>query len=96
MAQPQEKHPLVTRVIRIGWVCVAVSALFLYLSGSLPAEGGDVMQWALLLMVARLFGLASFTIGAVAIYNRRFGEGIALFGVSIALPVLSFLLHGTL
>ena len=96
MSQPQEAHPIVTRVIRIGWVCVLLSALFLYFSGSIPADGDDLMQWAMLLMVARLFGLASFVIGAVAIYNHRLGEGISLFGISVALPVLSFLVHGTL
>ena len=95
--QPQ-KHPLVDRIIWIGWGCVLLSAIFLYLSGAFPKEADEakMMRWAMLLMVARMFGIASFTIGGVAIYNRRFGTGIALFGISVALPVLSFLVHGTL
>lgn len=90
--------PTVDRVIRAGWVCVALSAIFLWLSGPMTrsTDGTDAVLWALYLMAARMFGICSFAIGGVAIYNQRWGMGIALFLVSVLLPFLAYTMHGTI
>lgn len=88
----------VRTVLRSGWVCVGLSAVFLYLSHPIGSGGGqeNLLLWATWLMFARLFGIASFAIGCVAIYNHRWTQGIALLLLSVVLPVVSFFLHGTL
>ena len=90
--------PLIRKVLRAGWGCVALSVVFLYLSHPIGSGGGqeNLLLWATWLMFARLFGIASFAIGCVAIYNQRWTQGIAMLLLSVVLPVISFLLHGTL
>ncbi len=89
---------LVRRILRIGWVCVALAALFLYLSQAIDhtAGGSAHLAWASTLMFARLCGLISFAIGGIALYNHRWTEGVLLQLLSIVLPVVSFLVHGTI
>jgi cation transport regulator ChaC len=90
--------PLLRKVFAAGWGCVALSAVFLYLSHPIGAGGSqeNLLLWATWLMFARLFGIGSFAVGCVAIYNQRWNQGIALLLLSVVLPVISFLLHGTL
>lgn len=91
-------HPVVRRAIWGGWACVALSALFLYLSGptaSAPAEDYGVL-WAMYLMLARLFGIGSFAIGTLAVFNQRWLVGITLLLLSVVLPVIAYRLHGTI
>ena len=82
--------PAIRRVLAAGWACIALSAAFLFLSRPIgPGRGGgEILWWATLLMLARLFGMASFAIGCVAIDNRRWHQGMAM--------ILSFYWHGTL
>jgi len=95
--RPHE-HLLVRRAIRAGWVCVALSALFLYLSGPTaraPAQDYGVL-WATYLMLARLFGIGSFAIGTLAVFNQRWFVGISLLLLSVVLPVIAYRVHGTI
>lgn len=89
---------LVQRVVLTGWACILFSALFLWLSSVVDSgrDGAGSILWASLLMVARLCGLASFAIGGVAIYNRRWTAGVLLMLLSVALPVVAFVVHGTI
>lgn len=88
---------LVRRLIWSGWACIALSALFLYMSGPIAsARGNDAeVLWAVYLMLARLFGICAFAIGGVAIFNHRWTEGILLCLLAVALPFLSLHMHGT-
>ncbi len=92
-------HPLVARAIWCGWGCVALSALFLWLSGPMtggPEAAGDGVLWAVYLMLARLFGIASFAIGGLAIFNHRWTVGVLLLLISVILPFVAYQLHGTI
>jgi hypothetical protein len=86
------------KALRAGWASVGLSAILLYLSQPLGSGGSqeNVLLWATYLMGARLFGIASFAIGCIAIYNQRWTHGIALLLLSVVLPFVSILLHGTL
>ena len=88
---------LVRRTVIAGRWCVVCSALFLYLSKAVDSETalGNSM-WAILLMAARMCGLGSFAIGGVAIYNGRWTEGVLLMLLSFILPVIAFVVHGTI
>lgn len=89
---------LVRRIILVGRACVFLSALFLYLSHVVDSDvgGWQYHLWAIFLMIARMCGLASFAIGGVAIYNRRWTEGVLLMLLSVTLPVIAFLMYGTI
>ncbi len=89
---------LVRRTLYAGWLCVALSALFLYVSGTVDVERGRSSDflWATSLMLARLFGMGSFAIGGVAIYNHRWTEGVLIMLSSVVLPLIAFVLHGTI
>ena len=89
---------LVRRTIRAGWVCVVLSALFLYLSKAVEPgqEGSSEVLWAVYLMMARMCGIASFAIGGIAIYNHRWTEGVMMLLLSVVLPVIAFFVHGTI
>lgn len=91
------QQALVGRVIVAGWLLVALSAVFLYLSRPAPAgqPPRDVLWWAVALMAARLCGIGSFAIGCVAVYNQRWTHGVALLLLSVVLPAIAFHLHGT-
>ena len=92
----QARHDrVVRRTLNGAWVCVALSAIFLWLSKVGEAGGGDVL-WAMSLMLARLFGMTSFALGGVALYNHKWNEGIALLLISVVLPVIAFVVHGTI
>ena len=81
-----------------GWACVVLSAVFLYLSkvaGPDQPNPNDVV-WAVSLMMARLCGMSSFAIGAVAIYNHRWTQGVLMMLSSVVLPGIAFLVHGTI
>lgn len=86
------------RVIWAGWVCVVLAAVFLYISKVVEPEQGEsgYALWATYLMLARLCGLSSFAIGGIAIFNHRWVEGIAMLLLSFGLPVIAFVLHGTI
>lgn len=88
---------LVRRLVWAGWVCIALSALFLYLSGpiSSPQGAGGEVLWAIWLMLARLFGIGAFAIGGIAIFNHRWTEGILLCLLAVSLPFVSLSMHGT-
>lgn len=88
-------HLLVRRLIWGGRMSIVLSALFLYLSGPITGDGNEVM-WAVYLMLARLFGIFAFAVGGVAIFNRRWTEGILLCLAAVALPFLSLYMHGTI
>lgn len=88
---------LLQRLLFVGWGCLALSALCLYLSeppapGSADGEWG----WAVLMMTARLAGTVGFAVGGVAIFNRRWFEGISMCLIAVILPLVSFFTHGTL
>ena len=91
-------RPLVRKVILAGWGCLAASALLLYLS--LPFASGrqteNLVIGAICLMLARLAGIGAFVVGGVAIFNRRWFHGLALFSLSVLLPYLAFHFHGTI
>ena len=89
---------LVRRVILAGWACVLLSAVFLYLSKSVgPGEARDSpILFAIYLMLARLFGIASFAIGGVSIYNHHWTAGVMMMLSSVVLPIFAFLVHGTI
>lgn len=92
-----ESRRLFERAIRIGWLCVAASAVFLYLSrpGEFADAHGQEIRRAIYLMAARLSGIGSFAIGSLAIYNRRWTTGLILLILSMALPFVAFHWHGT-
>lgn len=95
---PDDFGPLVRKLIFAGWICLAVSALFLYLS--VPFASGrqtdNLVLGAIYLMLARLAGIGAFAAGGVAIFNRRWLHGVALFLLSVLLPYLAFHFHGTI
>lgn len=93
-----QQGTLIRKALRAGWASVFLSAVFLYLSHPIGSGGSqeNLLLWATWLMCARLFGIVSFAIGCVAIYNQRWTQGIALLLLSVVLPVVSILLHGTL
>lgn len=87
----------VRRALLAGWACVALSAVFLWLSGPVTGSAGsDGVLWAVYLMLARLFGIGSFAIGALAIFNHRWLTGILLLLLSVVLPVVAYTMHGTI
>ena len=95
MRQKRLANPLIPRIIAAGWLCVGLSAGFLWLSSVFADDPAKATLWALFLMLARLFGIASFAIGGLAIFNHRWAVGIALFLISVALPFLAYSLFGT-
>lgn len=99
MGNPSGEQGLrIRKALRAGWASVFLSAVFLYLSHPIGSGGSqeNLLLWATWLMAARLFGIASFAIGCVAIYNQRWTQGIVLLLLSVVLPVVSILLHGSL
>ena len=89
---------LVRRTIRAGWGCVLLSAMFLYLSKAVESGQGGLGDalWATFLMAARMCGISSFAIGGVAIYNERWTQGVLMMLLSVLLPVIAFVVHGTI
>ena len=105
MGRPDEGAPghrsgrgkiFVRKLIWGGWACLALSALFLYLSGPISSAQGNEVKWAVYLMLARLFGMFAFAIGGVAIFNHRWTEGILLCLIAVVLPFFSLHMHGTI
>ena len=96
-APVDREQRFVRRIIAAGWGCIAMSALFLFLSNPVPGttEGGSDVLWALYLMLARFFGIASFAIGGVAIFKQRWTMGIVICLISVILPFLAYGMHGT-
>ena len=88
----------VRRAIWAGWICVVLSALFLALSKVVSSDTGSAehILWAIFLMVARMCGIASFAIGLVAIYNRRWTSGVLMLLCAVWLPVMAFIFFGTI
>jgi hypothetical protein len=98
MLQGLVPSPAESTLATAGRASIALSALFLYLSGPIAlakADGSEVM-WAIYLMSARLFGICAFAIGGVAIFNHRWTEGILLCLLAVTLPFLSLYMHGTI
>ena len=91
-------HPLVNRAIWADWGCVVLSAIFLWLSGPMTqsSDSGHAVMWAVYLMLARFFGICSFAIGGLAIFNHRWWVGVTLFLLSVLLPFLAYTMHGTI
>ena len=93
------RWPIVLRrLLLAGWACLLLSALCLYFSAPLApgnSRGGEV-AWAPIFMLARLAGTVAFAIGGVAIFNRRWLEGIAMCLLAVVLPFVSFFVHGTI
>ncbi len=84
-----------SRAIIVGWVCALLSTFFLFLSIRFFAGAESSNWWAIAMMTARLFGVVSFFIGAVAIFNKRWTSGVLLFLLSIGLPIVAFHFHGS-
>lgn len=97
-AEPSRAQVLVKRTILVGWVCVVLSALFLYLSKVVDSDAGGFgnVMWSMFLMAARTCGISSFAIGGVALYNNRWTEGVLMLLLSVVLPVIAFVVHGTI
>lgn len=88
---------MISMLIRYGWVCVAASALFLTCSiFTVEPDGGIGMGMAVCLTLARICGIGGFVIGLIAIFNRRWNQGTPLILLSIGLPFVSFIFHGTI
>ena len=97
-AESGRAETFVRRVVLAGWICLAISAACLALVGFTdPASrGSGMMVRVCLWMMARMFGLATFAIGCIAIYNHRWTTGVFLLLLAVILPVLAFLAHGTI
>ncbi len=97
MNEREDTEKFVKKIILIGWIAIALSSLFLFISGysigGVPA--GSKTLRALLLMLARTAGMAAFGIGAFAIVNHRWTVGVLLIILSTGLPIVSLYLHGT-
>lgn len=76
-----------------GWVCLALSSSFFYISTRGYGGTTSAMGW---LMVSRLAGIGAFLAGGIAIFNQRWTNGTLLFIGSIVLPFLSLFVHGTI
>ena len=96
-AELTRSQVLVKRMIFLGWSCLFLSAVFLYLSKQVGVEEDSAnIPWALLLMSARLCGLTSFAIGGLAIYNGKWTTGVLMLLFSVVLPVVAFVVHGAI
>ena len=88
---------LIHRIILFGWVSLALSVAFLFLSGDILEEAGGESVWpAIWLMISRTCGIGAFLVGAFALFNRRWTTGVCLFFLSIFLPIIAYHLHGTI
>ncbi len=92
------RHPWVRRILVIGWTSIFLSAVCLLAGDWVATTKPDTtpLVWGLLLMGARLFGLTSFTIGVVAVFNHRWTQGILLLLLAVGLPIAAFLTFGTI
>lgn len=92
------RHPWVRRILVIGWISIVLSAICLFAGDWVATTKPDTtpLAWGLLLMGARVFGLTSFTIGAVAVFNHRWTQGILLLLLAVGLPIAAFLMFGTI
>ncbi|MGE3164609.1 MAG: hypothetical protein AB7O52_06875 [Planctomycetota bacterium] len=96
-ATAHRHQTLVRRIVVTGWACVLLSAVFLYLSKAVDSNthSGDLL-WSIFMMAARMCGIASFAIGGVAIYNDRWIDGVSMMLFSVVLPVIAFVVYGTI
>ncbi|MCB0353857.1 MAG: hypothetical protein KDD64_10045 [Bdellovibrionales bacterium] len=81
-----------------GWGALIASIVFL--CGTMWLAQGEAHalgNWgpAILLMISRTFGIASFLLGAALVFLGNWTSGSVLFILSIALPVLSLKVLGT-
>ena len=84
------------RFIAVGYLCLIVSSACLYFSIQEqlpPGEDYNTLN-AMLMMCARLAGLTAFFIGALSLYNKKFGHGTILFVTSNGLPIISLYFNG--
>lgn len=81
-----------------GWLLLALSGVFLYLSTEalLADQEGSQMKTLTYLTISRLAGIGSFVIGVVAIFNQRWTPGGLLLIGSVILPFVALFVHGTI
>lgn len=78
------------KAILTGWSSVLLSAILLYLSVI-----NDLSVGAYYLVLARIFGISGFVCGAVSIFHHRWTHGSLLLILSLGLPFVAILFHGT-
>ena len=83
---------------RGGVLALLLSALFLWLSGYVYQPGVETSPWsfALLMLVARTFGVAAFGCGAALLAFRAWTPGTLLIIGSIVLPCIAFTYFGVI
>lgn len=89
---------IINKIIIVGWLCLITSSTFFYISTrtiSINDQDSEI-TFALLMMVARFFGLGAFTSATVCMFNKRWTNGTILFLGSIGLPFLSLIINGTI
>lgn len=87
---------LIKFIINLGYSFLVISAVCLYksITAMNDLEHGSEIEYALWLIVARIFGIATFIIAAFSISHKKWTTGTILFIGSLGLPFISLLLHG--
>lgn len=77
-------------------IALALSALFLWLSGYAYQPNAESSPWgfAILMLVARTFGVLAFACGAALLALRAWTQGTLLIVGSVILPCIAFVYFG--
>lgn len=86
------------QLTRVGSASLALSIVFLWLSGLAfsPLDNGSDWSFAILILLARTFGLGAFLTGAALLVLQSWTAGTLLIIGSIALPCIAFVAFGVI
>ena len=84
---------IIKHVLTVGFVALAASAACL-LFGKHAWRSESLLLAGTCMMSARLCGLISTGVGVVAIYNRKWWQGVMLLAGAAGLPIVSIFVYG--
>ncbi len=86
------------QLTRVGCISLALSIFFLWLSGLSfsPLANGSDWSFAILILLARTFGIGAFLTGAALLVLQAWTAGTLLIIGSIALPCIAFVSFGVI
>ena len=100
MSNSPVQSKIVDFIIYGGMICLLLSSACLYVSVSIHGievePDGSEVYYVLWLTVARVFGIAAFFAGGVALVNQRWVSGVLLFAGSVFLPLVSLMFHNSI